>query len=190
VQETPWVRSVYLYLMCVVSIVLVGIGAIGFVTGAVHTVAPDLGHRDTLDRIGIGVSNIATTVLDVVNETAQQAAEESCRDFTDTESDFQDCMGDEGLSQDSMGAIEDGISEVRSELRSQIRNNSVDTMIRGLLLIGAGVLLFRIHGRRTELFANGLIPKPAIAAPTAAPAPSAPIPPPPAAGPPGSPPPA
>jgi hypothetical protein len=35
-------------------------------------------------------------------------------------------------------------------------------MIRGVLMVLAGVVLFQIHGRRTELFARGLMPaKPA-----------------------------
>jgi hypothetical protein len=190
VQETPWVRSVYLYLMTVVSIALVGIGAVGFVVGAVHTIAPDLGHRDTLDRVGIGLANIANEVVDLVGETSGDDAEEFCRDVTDTEDDFQDCVADEGGDGESVEAIQDGISELRSELQSQIRNNSIDHMIRGLLLIGAGVLLFKIHGRRTELFADGLIPKaepPVAAPPTAlspeASAPTTPLPPPPSAPP-------
>lgn len=197
-HEASWVRSVYLYLMCLVSIALVGFGAIAFVTGAVHTIAPDLGHRDTLDRVGIGIANIATNVVDVIDEAQGGDTEEFCRDVTDNDEDFQDCLGDQELSGDPMSAIEDGIGEVRSELRNQIRNNSIDHMLRGLMLVGAGVLLFRIHGRRTELFADGLIPK----APTPEPGPEgvgpppalvdyAPVPPPPPASPgPGTPPPA
>ena len=158
-QEASWVRSVYLYLMCVASVVLVGFGAIAFMLGLVHTIAPDLGHRDTLDRVGIGLANIATEVVDVVSEAEGGDSEEFCRDVTDTDADFDDCMADQGIGDDATTAIQDGIGEVRSELQSQIRNNSIDHMIRGMLAIVAGGLLFHIHGRRTELFADGLIPK-------------------------------
>ncbi len=177
-QETSWVRSLYLYVMCAASVVLVGLGAVGFVVGAVHTIAPDLGHRDTLDRVGIGLANVASDVLDLMNEGEGSDSEAFCRDVTDNSTDFEDCMSSEGTGQE-VDAIQDGIGELRSELQSQIRNNSIDHMIRGLLLIGAGVLLFRIHGRRTELFADGLIPKPPeppepapAAAPTPTPAPA------------------
>ncbi len=162
-QETPWVRSLYLYLMCVVSIVLVGVGAVAVVVGAVHTIAPDLGHRDAIDRVGIGLANVGTEVVDLIDQTQGSDSESFCRDVTDNSTDFDDCMADQGTTDESMAAIRDGIGEVRSELRSQIRNSSIDHMIQGLLLIGAGVLLFRIHGRRTELFADGLIPKPPTA---------------------------
>lgn len=161
VQEASWVRSVYLYLMCLVSILLIGIGAIGAVTGAVHAIAPDLGHRDTLDRVGVGLSNVAVNVVGLLEESQGGGAEDFCRDVTDNADDFDDCLADESGGTE-MDAITDGISEVRNELQSQIRNSAVDQLIRGLLLIGAGVLLFRIHGHRTELFADGVMPKRAI----------------------------
>lgn len=179
-QETSWVRSVYLYLMCVVSIALIAIGALGSVTGLVHTVAPDLGHRDTLDRVGIGLSNVATNVVDLIDDAQGNDSGDFCRDATDNSDDFDACMDDQTLGSDSMSAIQDGISEVKSELRSQIRNSSIDQMIRGVLLLLAGVLLFRIHGKRTELFADGLLPTKPSSASAVSDAP-APLPPPPVA---------
>jgi hypothetical protein len=170
--------------MTVVSIVLVGLGTVAFIVGLVHTIAPDLGHRDTLDRVGIGLANIATEVVDIVNESSSGDSESFCRDVTNSNADFQDCMADEGGNGESASAIQDGISKVKSELESQIRNNSIDHMIRGLLLVGAGLLLFKIHGRRTELFADGLMPKARGTVVTTPTAPSttpseAPVPPPP-----------
>lgn len=177
-QEASWVRSVYLYSMCVVSIALIAIGALGSITGLVHTVAPDLGHRDTLDRVGIGVSNIATNVVDLINDAQGSESEDFCREVTDNNDEFDACMEDETLGPDSMSAIQDGITEVKSELRSQIRNSSIDQMIRGVLLLLAGLLLFRIHGKRTELFADGLLPtRPSSASAVSDPVP---VPPPPA----------
>jgi hypothetical protein len=180
VVEDSWVRSVYLYAMCAVSIALVGMGAVGVAVGAVHTVAPDLGHRDTLDRVGIGLSNIGAEVVGLFDEAQLGSIESYCEDVTDNESDFDDCVDDEqSFSGDAMGSIEEGIGEVKQELESQIRSNSIDRMIRGLLMIAAGVVLFRIHGRRTELFADGLVPsKPASREPEPA---APPIPPPPPA---------
>jgi hypothetical protein len=154
--EATWVRSIYLYLMCAASVVLVAVGALTAVTGLVHTIAPDLGHRDTIDRVGIGVANIADEVVELVEESG--GVEEYCRDVTSDDDDLEDCIESESGA-DEVSAISDGIEEVRSELRGQIRKSAVDVLIRGLLLIGAGVLLFRIHGHRTELFADGLLPK-------------------------------
>lgn len=186
-QEASWVRSVYLYVMCAVSIALVAVGSVAFVTGLVHTVAPDLGHRDTLDRVGIGLSNIATNVVELVNDAQGGGGEDFCRDATDNGDDFDACMDDQGLGGDSMSAIQDGIDEVKSELRNQIRNSSIDQMIRGLLVLLGGLLLFRIHGHRTELFANGLMPT-KRSVPPALPAAPDPLPPPPGASTTGGPP--
>lgn len=165
--ETPWVRSLYLYFMCVVSIALLATGAIGAVVGAVHTVAPDLGHRDTLDRVGIGVSNIASNVADLFADSQNKNAEEMCRDATSSDGEFDECVAAQSIGADNMEAIQDGIAEVRSELQSQIRNNSVDRLIRGLLTMLVGLVLLRIHSRRAELFADGLLPKKADTVPAA-----------------------
>jgi hypothetical protein len=160
VTEASWARSVYLYVMCAVSVALVLVGLSTTIVGLVHTVAPDLGHRDTLDRVGIGLSNIAGEVIGLVDESQLDDIEEFCEDVTDTDDDFDDCVDDEQSSAaGSLESIEQGIAEVKDELRTQIRNNSIDHMIRGLLLVAGGVVLFRIHGRRTELFGGGLMPK-------------------------------
>jgi hypothetical protein len=170
------VRSVYLYVMCAVSLALVLLGLGAAAVGLVHTVAPDLGHRDTLDRVGIGLSNVGSDIVDIFNESQEDQAVDFCEEVTDNESDFDDCVQDEQtVPDDSMRQIQQGIGEVKQELRSQIRNNSIDRMIRGLLMVAAGVVLFRIHGRRTDLFADGLMPK----GPDPEPAPPvAPLPPP------------
>ena len=177
-HETSWVRSIYLYLMCVVSFALVALGSLGAIGGLVHTVAPDLGHRDTIDRIGIGLSNVASSVVNLVDQAQGSNAESFCRDSTVGNSEFDACMKDQSSSSDQMSAIQDGIGEVKSELQHQIRSSSIDQMIRGLLLVGAGLLLFRIHGKRTELFADGLLPVETAAAPPAADTATIPPPPP------------
>ena len=190
--EVSWVRSVYLYLMTALSVALVGVGMVVAVVGLVHTVVPDLGHRDTIDRVGIGLANIAGEVVNLVDESQLGDIEAYCEDVTDSDSDFEDCVEDESSFDDgSMSSIQDGISKVKDELRSQIRHNSIDHLIRGLLMVAAGIVLFRIHGRRTEVFADGILPKrpsadppPASVAPVdLAPANVDPIPPPPAAPP-------
>jgi hypothetical protein len=185
VTEVSWVRSVYLYLMTAVSIALIGLGAVGAVVGLVHTIAPDLGHRDTLDRVGVGVANIAGDVVDLMNESQVGSIESYCEDVTDSDDEFQECVEEEsGFEDGSMESIQDGISKVKDELRSQIRNNSIDHLIRGLLLIAAGVVLFRIHGRRTDVFAGRIFPErdtPADPDPDPEPVTLDPIPPPPPA---------
>ena len=159
-MEASWARSVYLYVMCAVSVGLVLVGLGTAVAGLVHTVAPDLGHRDTLDRVGIGVSNIAGGVVDLITEGQRESIESFCEDVTEDDDDFDDCVDDELASaEESVEAIREGIAEVKDELRTQIRNNGIDTMLRGILMVVGGVLLFGVHGPRTELFADGVRPK-------------------------------
>ena len=171
--EASWVRSVYLYVMCGVSVALVLLGLATAAVGLAHTIEPDLGHRDTLDRVGIGLSNIGGEVVDLFNESQRGSIEEFCREVTDGNDEFEQCIdeqqtvGEEGLS-----SIQDGIAEVKDELRDQIRNNSIDTMIRGVLMVLAGLLLWRIHGPRTELFADGLMPKRPSPSPSSSPEPT------------------
>lgn len=173
VTETAWARSVYLYVMCAVSVALVLIGLSTAVVGIVHSIAPDLGHRDTLDRVGIGLSNIGGEIVDLFDESMLSGVENYCRDITFDDEEFEECVEDEQeLSASSFGSIEEGIGEVRDELEGQIRNSSIDAVIRGILMVVGGVLLFRIHGRRTELFADGLIPRRSPAAPDASPPPA------------------
>jgi hypothetical protein len=165
-MEASWARSVYLYVMCAVSVGLVLVGLGTAIAGLVHTVAPDLGHRDALDRVGIGVSNIAGGVIDLVTESQRDSIEQFCEDVTDTDDDFDDCVDDELASaEEGVEAIEQGIAEVKDELRSQIRNSSVDALIRGILMVAGGAVLFAVHGPRTELFAQGVRPKPRGRAP-------------------------
>ena len=79
--EVSWVRSVYLYVMTALSVALVGIGAIVAVVGLVHTIAPDLGHRDTIDRLGIGVANIANEVIDLTAHLGAAGYAHGIHDF-------------------------------------------------------------------------------------------------------------
>jgi hypothetical protein len=164
-EDTSWVRTLYLYFMCVVSIALLAVGAVGLVSGLVHTIAPDLGHRDTIDRVGIGLSNVGKEIVEIVEERSADDAREYCADAgADFYDSFDECMDDNGGTAD-LGPVVDGVGEVKSELQSQIRKNSIDTMIRGLLAVAIGLLLFRVHARRTAVFANGLFPvRPAAAA--------------------------
>ncbi len=159
-EETSWVRTTYLYVMTAVAIAVMAVGAVGTVLGLVHTIAPDLGHRDTLDRVGIGVSNIAGDIIDLLDENQREDVEAFCEDVTDDDDDFDECVDDQMTSGSEMDSITDGIGKVKSELQGQIRNNSVDQMLRGLFAITIGFVLFRIHGRRTQLFADGLFPRP------------------------------
>ncbi len=150
VQETPWVRSIYLYVMCLVGVILTAIGAVTFAVGLTHVVVPDFGQRDTVSRFGVGISRIGEGVIDVLEQ--QQGDSDFCKDFYENEQDIEDCEAEQSSQYD---AIRDGFAELEKELDRQTRNTAADGTLRGALTLVAGLLIFRIHGRRTELFPRG-----------------------------------
>lgn len=174
-METTWVRSVYLYGMCAVAILLVGAGSVMGVVSVANMIDPGLGHRDTLDRVGVGLSNVAVRVVDIVDSEQRDSVREYCEEWESD--DIEGCM-DDYSSSSSMGPIVDGIGEVKSEIESQIRETALSKLIKSVLLIVVGFLLWRFHAGRTELYRDGLRPKrrPTDTAPASAPAFTAPTP--------------
>ena len=70
--------------MCAVSIFLIASGAVTGVIAATNVISPSLGHRDMLDRVGIGVADIAKEIITVVTRQTpeqQDSIIEFCEDF-------------------------------------------------------------------------------------------------------------
>lgn len=162
--ESTWVRSVYLYVMCALSIVLVAAGAITTVVASASAISPSLGHRDVLDRAGIGIAHVAEDVINIVrgqNAEDTAAIRDYCEEFYSE--DVDGCISDNSLS-GQLDPIVKGVEAVRTELEDQIRNSAIARIIRGLAFVITGLLLWRIHARRTDLFRDGVLrPKPAAA---------------------------
>lgn len=57
---------------------------------------------------------------------------------------------------------------MKGEIESQIRDTALAKLIRGLLLLVVGWLLWRYHAHRTELYRDGLQARPKPVAPVAA----------------------
>ena len=171
-METNWVRTTYLYVMCAVSIFLIASGAVTGVIAATNVISPSLGHRDMLDRVGIGVADIAKEIITVVTRQTpeqQDSIIEFCEDFYPAD-EVDQCISDQDPSQ-QLGPVIDGITKVKDELESQIRYNALARLVRGIALLVVGLLLWRIHAHRTDLYRDGVRrPKPIVPSlPTIAP---------------------
>lgn len=163
-MESTWVRSVYLYAMCAIAIVLVAGGAVMAVVATTNIIAPDLGHRDNIDRVGVGMANVAVDVVQILSgqsDADMQEIEDYCQEWAD-EDEFDRCV-DEMSGASQIDAVADGIGALKGEIESQIRNTAIARLIRAVLLIVAGWLLWHVHARRTELYRDGLRPRKAAA---------------------------
>lgn len=148
--EVAWVRSVYLYVMCFVGVLVAAVGAVTFAVGLAHVVIPDFGQRDTVSRFGVGIARIGDGIIDAIE--AQQGDSDFCRQIYETEDDIRECEDEQS---NQYAAIRDGLAELEDELDRQTRNTAADSTLRGALTLAAGVLVFRVHARRTALFPRG-----------------------------------
>lgn len=147
-QESTVVRSIYLYAMCAVSIGLLILGLVATATSAVRLVAPDAGHRDTLDRVSVGLANVAERIVNLIDN--QPSLEKFC-------TDDQAGLGTNTVTAECRKAyrsadfgkmssqVSDVVGAVRNEVSSQIRWTAFGRMMVGLFSAIAGFVLLRIH---------------------------------------------
>lgn len=148
-EESSVVRSIYLYAMCAVSVALLALGLVTAASSAVRLAAPDAGHRDVLDRVGVGVSNIADSVVKLI-DGGRQTLEDFCADYNsdyDGNAVTPDCQDYyESQSSSSLSTqVADVTKAIRSEINSQIRWSAFGRLLMGLFGALAGFVLLRIH---------------------------------------------
>ena len=122
VVEPRWVRPAYLYVLCLVGVLAMAIGAVLTLLGAVHIVSPDL------QRQGDPLFRALSSVLDVGEVVAREATEE------------------EPLPP----GVEDALDEARKELDTQARDAGINQLITGLIVFAVGGVIYRLHWRRAE----------------------------------------
>lgn len=151
--ESATVRSVYLYAVLGGSWVLMVAGVVLAVTSAFHIAMPSSAHRDTLDRVSVGLSNIVTeATLDLLDPNP--SLEEFCR----FESDLEACADEYEsfiaiFGQDSPAEIiRDVASTIEGEVNSQIRASGMGRLVGGVALAGFGGLVFRRHRHLAVLY--------------------------------------
>jgi hypothetical protein len=129
--------------MCLVGIVIMAFGALGFALGVIHAAAPDLQRQgDPIFRIASAIVNVAEPVY---QETATNSAE--------------------GVDP----AVTQAFDEAHDELTSQARQAGVNELLRGLLLLAIGAVVFGFHWKRAEAPYARTAPPSAPAYPPAAP---------------------
>lgn len=153
-DESPVVRSIYVYGVCAVALVLIVVGSLTAAVSAFRVVAPAAGHRDNIDRIGIGLADVAEGVIDRLNEEQRANAptlEEFCGDDDSDECEdfYNDVVLGSGLLPE---AVTDVVGDLRGELESQIRWTALGRLVAGIGSVVAGWLLFSRHRRLTALY--------------------------------------
>ena len=123
-MEPRWVRPAYLYLVCLVGVLAMAIGAVLTLLGAVHIVSPDL------QRQGDPLFRALSSVLDVAEVVASEATAET----------------EEPLPP----GVEEALDEARKELDNQARDAGSNELITGLIVFVVGGVIFRLHWRRAE----------------------------------------
>jgi len=123
-MEPGWVRPAYLRAMCLVGVVVMAYGALGFVLGIVHTIAPDLQRQgDPIFRIASAIVNVAEPV-------------------------YQQNQANSGNPEDP--SVTEAFSRAKSELKNQAREAGINELLRGLVLALIGFGIFSFHWRRAE----------------------------------------
>jgi hypothetical protein len=120
-MEPSWVRPTYLYLLSLVGVVVMAIGAVIFLLGIVHLVSPDL------QRQGDPVFRAAAAILDIAEVVIRESEEEPLP-----------------------AGAEDALAEARDELDSQARHAGINQLVTGLIVFLVGAAVFGFHWRRAE----------------------------------------
>jgi hypothetical protein len=127
-----WIRPAFYYVACLLGILLASWGALNTAQGVVHLISPDLAQQ------GDPISRLASTAVNVIDAGITAASDE----FDDQ---IEDAGGEEAI--DGTSAV---LYSTRDELRSEARKGAVDELIKGLILLGIGLTIYRYHWLRVE----------------------------------------
>ncbi len=185
-NEANWVRSLYVYVVCLISMLVVLVGAALTASSVVTIISPSTGLTSGWERVLVGGTSVVEEGVKIAEEyMSTQQGEMTLPEFCDgvvAESDEEYCAS---LSADMEAAgdepvipvaVNDAISLVREEVLHQVRMAAIGRLVIGLIVVALGVLVFRRHKALTALYQNAPKPTPAPPAPNpAAAAPVAPV---------------
>lgn len=120
-MEPAWVRPAYLYLLCLVGVVLMAVGAVFALIGGVHLVSPEL------QRQGDPVFRAVSALLDLAEAVAGEVE-----------------------AQPVPPGVEGALAEARDELDTQARYAGINQLVTGLIIFLVGAVVFVFHWRRAE----------------------------------------
>lgn len=155
-DETPWVRSVYLFGACATGGVLMIIGLLVTLGSVVAVASPDSGLRDGWDRGLVGATEVVDDGLDVFDEFSRMQLEDDFERFCDGRTDDSFCEDLADRIDDEVSTIPDELSDniglIRDEVHRQIRVGALARLVGGLALAVVGFLLFRFHSRQVSVY--------------------------------------
>ena len=156
VDESAWVRSVYLFGACAASGVLMIVGLLMAVGSLVAVVSPDSGLRDGWDRGLVGATQVVDEGLGVFDEFERMQRQDDFDDICDGETDDSFCEDlADGLDDETSTIpveVTDSIGLIRDEVHRQIRIGAIAKLVGGLALAVIGFLVFRFHSKQVTVY--------------------------------------
>ena len=159
VDESPWVRSVYLFGACATGGVMIIAGLLVAIGSLVSVITPDAGLRDGWDRGLVGLTEVADNGLNAFDEFSRSSSQDQYDQLCDdAESDDSFCndLQDQLDNDESTIPVEvtDSIGLIRDEVHRQIRISAIAKLVGGLAVAAAGLLLFRFHSKQVTVYAR------------------------------------
>jgi hypothetical protein len=183
-NESNWVRSLYVYGVCLISMLVVLVGAALTASSAVTIISPSTGLTSGWERVLVGGTSVVEEGVKIAEEyMSTQQGDMSLPEFcegTVAEIDREYCAS---LAEDIATAgdepvipveVNDAITLVRDEVLHQVRMAAIGRLVIGVVVVALGILVFRRHRGLTALYQSAPKPPPTPAAPVSVPAPVAP----------------
>lgn len=168
--ESVTVRSVYLYGVLAAALAAIVVGAAMSAMSLFRVIAPDAGHRDTLDRASVGIAGIVDQVAGRWLEDGSgqvPSIEEYCAGWPGDDASVGEQMGVaadcateyqvfidqvDGVSTSPTQMVSVVTGAVRDEVNSQIRWTAFGKLVEGIAVGIAGLMVFRRHRPLVEAY--------------------------------------
>jgi hypothetical protein len=179
-NEANWVRSLYVYVVCLISMLVVLVGAAVTVSSAVTIISPSTGLTSGWERVLVGGTSVVEEGVKIAEEYLQ--SQQGLPDFCEGEVDEIDKEYCDSLAEDMATAgdepvipvaVNDAIAVVRDEVLHQVRMAAIGRLVIGLIVVVLGLLVFRRHKGLTALYQGA--PKPTAVPVAPAPVQAAPM---------------
>ncbi len=183
-NEANWVRSLYVYAVCLISILMVLVGAAVAASSVVTIASPSTGLTSGWDRVLVGGTSVVEEGVKIAEqymESQQNELPYFCEGEVAQE-DVEYCA--DIVDEIEAGAdepiipveVHNAITLVKDEVLHQVRMAAIGRLVMSLVVVALGVLLFLRHKGLTAIYQAAPKPTPTPSAPSAVPvAPVAPV---------------
>lgn len=179
-NESNWVRSLYVYAVCLISMIVVLIGAALTASSAVTIISPSTGLTSGWERVLVGGTSVVEEGVKIAEEyLSTQQGDMTLPYFCEgevAESDEEYCasaaediatVGEPVIPAE----VNNAVSLVRDEVLHQVRMAAIGRLVIGLIVVALGLLVFRRHKGLTALYQDAPKPPSTPVASTLVPAP-------------------